>query len=892
VSFGQGSANTWYFGRNAGITFNTSPPTAISGGKINTFEGCATISDVNGDLLFYTDGTTVYNSNHQVMLNGTGLLGDASSTQSALIIPKPLDENVYYVFTVDNFLDDVNHGVNYSIVDFRSTPLGEVTSKNIPLLNYSSEKLSAVVKGCDTETVWMVTLSSANQSADANLNTFYAFEITDAGVNTNAVTSTVSMAVNDDRGNLKFSPDGKKLACANASSGLYLMDFDSQTGRVANPLYIDMRSTNYAAYGVEFSPNNRFLYVHSSNDARTNMPPSAHFSSLFQYDLDSADIEASQVILDEQNYYRGSLQLGPDGKIYRALSANYDQGLSYLGVIEDPNEKGLAANYIDRAIPLAPGTVSFQGLPPFNQSLFNTVDVIQNDLSTSRLSLCADDTYTLKYDLIPGATYQWYRNEVIMPSETSNELNISRPAGSTLPYDVKYELKMDLNDGTCERTGIANVSYYAYPQMPSNPVELVQCEDAENSDGLSIFNLEDAIPQLTNNDPNLMVAFYVDQSRADADAPTTFNPTEYENRSQNQVLYARVKNPANCNLTVPFTLRVSTAKSISTTLDLCDEMDTGYGDFNLRDADAALKDGLDPNIEVTYYRTQMDALLKNPNAELPDIYSNQTAYNDVVYARLENNDACFDISEVNLVVNIRPRFTLPEEGYYCTNFSPEPTIIEADLTLLDASKNYSYTWLPTGQTTPYLETTMTGEHTLTVTDLSTGCSRTESINILPKGLAEITAIETTDLSENNTVTVEITGDGEFEFALDDELGFYQDSNHFENVAAGFHTVYVRSKTDCGIVSEEFSIIGFMKYFTPNGDGYNDYWQVLGINEYIQPRTKVYIFDRYGKLIKQLDPLSEGWDGTARGVLMPSDDYWFRVELQDERLAKGHFTLRR
>ena len=111
--------------------------------------------------------------------------------------------------------------------------------------------------------------------------------------------------------------------------------------------------------------------------------------------------------------------------------------------IEDPNEKGLAANYIDRAIPLAPGTVSFQGLPPFNQSLFNTVDVIQNDLSTSRLSLCADDTYTLKYDLIPGATYQWYRNEVIMPSETSNELNISRPAGSTRQSSPCIRNKLD-----------------------------------------------------------------------------------------------------------------------------------------------------------------------------------------------------------------------------------------------------------------------------------------------------------------------------------------------------------------------------------------------------------------------------------------------------------------
>lgn len=891
TTFAQGSANTWYFGHNAGISFNTSPPTALTGSNMSTLEGCATISDVNGDLLFYTDGSTVFNKNHQVIENGTGLYGDASSTQSALIIPKPLDENVYYIFTVDNFLDDVNFGVNYSVVDFSSNPLGEVTQKNVPILDFSSEKLSAVVKGCDSDTVWMVTLSTINQETTEDLNTFYAFEITPSGVNNTPVRSTVSMDVQDMRGNLKFSPDGKKLACANSSSGLYLLDFDSQTGRVSAPEFIDLNSTNYAPYGIEFSPNNRFLYVHSSNDADTRLPATFHFSSLFQYDLEAANIEASQVTLDEQNYFRGSLQLGPDGRIYRALSANYRDGLGYLGVIENPNEKGTAASYVDKAIRLASGTLSYQGLPPFNQSLFNTVDVIQNDISTSRLDLCADEVYTLKYDKVTGATYQWYRNDQILTGETNNELTISRPAGSALPYNEEYELKTNLNDGTCERIGIANVTYYAYPQAPANAVELVQCEDAATSDGYSVFNLAEAIPALTNNDENLSVRFYENETSADNDAEISLD-TIYENTSQDQTLYARIENPAACKLTVPFTLRVSTTQSISTTLYRCDDGNNGFGVFDLSEANATLKDGLDPNIEITFYSNENDALIENNAAVLPNNYTNTTAYAQTIYARLENSDACYDISEVYLTVNSSPVFSLPEEAIYCTNFSPEPTRVDPDLSYLDASKSYSYEWLPSGQTTSYLETTQTGTYTLTITDDLTGCSTTESINIIPKGLAEIVSIETTDLSENNTATIEITGNGEFEFALDDELGFYQDSNHFENVSAGFHTVYVRSKTDCGIVSKEFSIIGFMKFFTPNGDGFNDYWQVLGINEFIQPNSIIFIYDRYGKLIKQITPYSQGWDGTSRGQIMPSDDYWFSVTLEDGRLVKGHFSLRR
>ena len=198
-SFGQKEAAIWYFGNNAGLDFNSGSPVALTNGKLVTKEGCTTISDKNGNLLFYTDGRVVYNKNHQIMPNGFGLLGHNSSTQSAIIVPKPNNPNIYYIFTVDqplpanaddnplNDLDPPNNGLNYSQVDMTlNNNLGDVviTEKNIPLITYNpndseetkykcSEKVTAVQHG-DGISFWVITHF---------INNFYSFKISTQGVN-------------------------------------------------------------------------------------------------------------------------------------------------------------------------------------------------------------------------------------------------------------------------------------------------------------------------------------------------------------------------------------------------------------------------------------------------------------------------------------------------------------------------------------------------------------------------------------------------------------------------------------------------------------------------------------------------------------------------------------
>src|SRR5690606_1186331 len=481
-----------------------------------------------------------------------------------------------------------------------------------------------------------------NIDSAENLNTFYAYAVTPDGIDLLPVVSQTNIEVYDRRGNLKFSPNGTKLAAAHAISGLHLLDFDAESRRISNPIWIPMNSSDFAPNGIEFSPNSELLYVHSSNDGDPNAPASFHTSSLFQYDISNPNINSTQVLLDAQNYYRGSLQLGPDGKIYRALSRGYQDGLPNLGVIDNPNARGTASNYIDKAINLG-HRVSFQGLPPFNQSLFNKIDIIRNNESNTELHLCSDETYELSYDQVSGASYSWYRNTARLPGENGASLTVRAPGNVNFPHTDTYELIVDLNDGSCEKTGVAEVNFYAYAPQPSTPIRLVQCQDGTTATGFSIFNLDEIIPQLTGNDQSYTVTFH--ESNAQANTNTIpLEPFGYRNISPSQRLYARVSNLADCVTIIPVELVVSTTRAFNAIIERCDEDLNGFMSFDLREANDQLLEGQSSAIEISYYSTIEGALLEDPVYLLADIFENTTAYDQVVYARLENNNACFAVS--------------------------------------------------------------------------------------------------------------------------------------------------------------------------------------------------------------------------------------------------------
>lgn len=887
IAFCQSEAANWYFGYGGGIRFNQSNNTitSLDDGQLFTNEGCTSISDDLGNLLFYTDGSRVWNKNHSVMPNGYGLYGDSSSTQSAIIVPKPNDPNIYYIFTVDNWLDDINHGLSYSEVDMSlDNGLGNITVKNVYLLQESSEKITAVLKDCITKSIWVLTFASEDGTSSF-FNTFHAFEISSAGINTTSVKSPFNdISIQDARGYLKLSPDGTKVACANVVDGLFLYDFDTATGKLSNQQQLSISGNNRFPYGVEFSPNSQLLYVHASNNFFSNdfaeaENPANHSSDLIQYNLLAANVQASATIIDSRNLYRGGLQLGPDGKIYRALSATYNKGLSYLGVINNPDNLGTSCNYKHNAINLTPNQ-SAQGLPPFIASFFNTqIDIIKNGESSINLALCDGDTYDLVSEDLPGATYSWTQDGNPLP-ETGFNLEVSSSG--------HYEVYIDPNNGDCAIEGQAYVIFNKNPE--AFDATLIQCDEDGTKDGLTEFNLNEANEALTGGVQNLSTKFYSDTSRLNE----IQNPSSFSNIKNPQTIYAEVVNDlTGCTSDAELVLDVSVTDSNDSELIACDDDGTedGFVEFNLKQADSEIVSGLPVGLDIAYYETYENALLEQNS--LNPLFTNTVPYSQIIYARVENINNCYGISELKLTVNKLPDIKTIDTVYYCLNTFPETITLNAGI-INDSPNNYNYIW-NTGETGYEIEVNEPKTYTVTVTN-NNNCSKERNIIVEASNIAAIQSIDVVDASLNNIITVLVSGEGDYEYALYDNNNIlyrdYQQNNVFENISPGFYTVYIKDvKNNCGIVTNRISVVGFPKFFTPNNDGKNDTWQVYGVSDVFQANSKIFIFDRFGKLLKQISPSGKGWDGTFNGAKLPTDDYWFSVTLQDGRIFKSHFTLK-
>jgi len=311
--FAQKQASIWYFGENAGLDFSSGHPQAIFNSAMITWETCAAISDANGNLLFYTNGIDIWDRSHKVMPNGHNL-GVVTLAQyaQALIVPQPGNKSVYYVFTTSRYVYDVPDSMrfNYSIVDMQlGGGMGDVVKKNIPLFKKSTEKMTAVhhANGRD---VWLV-------AHEWQSNVFRSYLVTENGIDTANYATSPSGAVHEGGiqnansvGQMKLSPDGKKIAVAINQLGMQLFDFDNTSGVVSNPssLIFDGVNCNIAAYiyyGIEFSPNSRFVYYNVLTGSCIGL---THY--LKRYDTQTKVFS----VLDNADcsYFSGGLQLAID----------------------------------------------------------------------------------------------------------------------------------------------------------------------------------------------------------------------------------------------------------------------------------------------------------------------------------------------------------------------------------------------------------------------------------------------------------------------------------------------------------------------------------------------------------------------------------------------------
>lgn len=381
VAVAQMQNNNWYFGNQAAINFSGTIVSPVSGNAGVSIEGCASVSDpVTGNILFYSNGLTIWNRNNDTMLNGTGLLGgiNTSATQGVAIVPYPGSVNKYFVFTVDETSAGAVNGFRYSVVDMTlGGGLGGVVvgQKNVLLHSNTTERVATVPNGAGTG-YWVIIHERDN-------NFYQAFRVGVDGIDpmpvtsaAGAVHSTVATANGDGTmGQLKVNNTYTQLAVAIYSQNMVeVLDFDNCTGIVSGAKSIPTLDN---PYGIEFSPDGSKLYYSIYYNAGFN-------GAIYQVDL-AASAALSPVLVGLSSSFNlqcvGAMQLAPDNKIYIAINSE-----SWLSAITNPNAAGLSCSFSDQEV-LLPNAGLFPrtgllGLPakvPALQEMRSLPQIVAND---------------------------------------------------------------------------------------------------------------------------------------------------------------------------------------------------------------------------------------------------------------------------------------------------------------------------------------------------------------------------------------------------------------------------------------------------------------------------------------------------------------------------------
>ncbi|WP_294824342.1 T9SS type B sorting domain-containing protein [uncultured Flavobacterium sp.] len=843
-AFCQKEASNWYFGSFAGIRFlDDGSVVALADGKMDTNEGCSVMSDPEGNLLFYTDGRNVWDRNHIKMPNGNydagnGLMGDPSSTQSGIIVPKKGDPNIYYIFTVDephhanaevypaqyagtypeNGLgvpetdDGFNNGLNYSVVDLSVTgsngSIGDIVTRNIHLVTYNqndpaevkykcSEKVTAVQNSNRTG-FWVVTQF---------VNRFYAFFVDENGVNATPVVTQIEPVAGTDGyrrnaiGYIKASPNGKKLAIAHnqratlegsttQNGTAYLYDFDNAGGTVSNAIQL---SDNSIPYGLEFSSRSRKLYI--TYDATFTHP-----SGLYQYDLEAADIPASETFIAPNSVTASGLQLGLNNKIYIARN-----GQSSLDAINLPDESGISCNFEANAVGLGAGRRAIFGLPPFITSLFSASILAESTClgDTTQFSLKAIGNFqSVSWNFGDGSGF----SSNLAPTHVYAASGIYNVVATITNFGEVYTITEE-------------VTIYSLP-IANTASALIKC-DPEN-DGIEVFNLSenDAMVLGNQNAAAFEVKYFASLEAADANTDA-LNAFAFSNTSSTQTLFARVHQKANtaCYSTTAFEISVTPAPVMNAVVyEICDDAAdgndaNGRAEFNMAAVTLALVQN-STLYTVTYHASEGGA--NAPFAPLPAMFYNTTSNEQTVYARIVNNAHanCITVVPITLTVNPLPNAVTSAALVQCLN--PEGTnlfnLAQADAEITGGNAALSVSYYPTATDAeddtnvingPYANTSNPQIIAARVWVASTGCYR-----ILPVTLTVITNIMPAVQMERCDDDGTEDGFAEFDLTLagtgsgSDNVLYYStildalmEENpvlpHFTNTIAHTQTVYAR-----------------------------------------------------------------------------------------------------
>ena len=472
---------------------------------------------------------------------------------------------------------------------------------------------------------------------------------------------------------------------------------------------------------------------------------------------------------------------------------------------------------------------------------------------TSPQQFCIQQNATLNNIIISGQNIKWY------DAATSGNL---LPNATPLQNGITYYASQTING--CESTRVPIlVTIQNTPASTGNPNQ-------------SFCSTENAtLNNITITGTNII--WY------DSLTSNTFLPTS--TLLQNGVTYYASQTINGCEsptrLAVSIQL-INTLNANNYNETLCDDLNNGIETVNLSNYNSFLISSIGNTFKYYYSLNGAQNQLTSDEVQNSSNY-NLSIGNNLFFIRIESPNTCFQIVTLNLTLVSKP----------FVNINDIMPICEGSFITIDAGFGYdNYTW-STNETTNSITVSQPGNYSVTVSENHGAlvCSTTKNFTVVNSNIGTISEIITSDWTQNeNTISVllSLNSTGSYEYSLN---GIdYQDNNTFYGLENGEYTVFIRDKNGCGVSSEDVYLLMYPKYFTPNGDGYNDYWRIkFSENE---PNLMVTIFDRYGKLMTQFDSSSIGWNGTYQDNLMPSTDYWFVVKRENGKEFKGHFTLKR
>lgn len=474
--------------------------------------------------------------------------------------------------------------------------------------------------------------------------------------------------------------------------------------------------------------------------------------------------------------------------------------------------------------------------------------------SSSSQQFCIQQNATLNNITITGQNIKWYDASTggnLLTNTTLLQNGVTYYASQTINGCESNRIPVTITiQNTVAPTGNANQSFCSSQNATLNDIVV----SGSNITWYSTLNGTTIIPStalLTNN-----TTYYATQTINGCESPTRFSVA--------------------INL-------INTLNATNYTETLCDNLNNGTETVNLSNYNTQLISSTS-GASFSYYTTYNGAENQIASDKINDYQNFQLSVETkIIYVRIDSTNGCHQIVELKLTVVKKPVISISDIMPIC----------EGSSITVDAGTGFdNYSW-STGSTTSSISISTPGNYSVSVSKNhgTIVCTSVKNFSVVKSNKATISEIITSDWTFNqNTITVLLTANsvGDYVYSIDGTN--YQTSNTFTGLENGEYTVFIKDKNGCGIQPEDFYLLMYPKFFTPNTDSYNDYWKIkFSENE---PNLTVKIFDRYGKFIKEFGANDIGWDGTLNGQAMPATDYWFVVKRQNGKEYRGHFSLKR